>query len=45
MAGAFTLISKIDDRQIVKALDRLHVKAGRLAPAMKNIGNMVLRST
>lgn len=45
MAGAFTLISKIDDRQIVKALDRLHAKAGRLAPAFKNIGEVVLRST
>jgi len=45
MAGAFTLISKIDDREIVKALDRLHAKAGRMAPAMKNIGEVLLRST
>lgn len=45
MAGAFTIISKIDDREIVKALDRLHTKAGRMAPAMKNIGEVLLRST
>ncbi|MBU4274009.1 MAG: phage virion morphogenesis protein [Planctomycetes bacterium] len=45
MAGAFTLINKIDDREIVKALDRLHAKAGRMAPAMKNIGEVVLQST
>lgn len=45
MAGAFTIISKIDDREILKALDRLHAKAGRLAPAFKNIGEVVLRST
>ncbi|MDG4475430.1 phage virion morphogenesis protein [Thiovibrio frasassiensis] len=45
MAGAFTLISKIDDSQIVRALDRRHAKAGRLAPAFKNIGEVVLRST
>lgn len=45
MAGAFTIISKIDDREIVKALDRLHAKASRLAPAFKNIGEVLLRST
>lgn len=45
MAGAFTLISKIDDRQIVKALDRLHARADRMFPAMKNIGEVGVRST
>lgn len=45
MAGAFTLISKIDDREIVKALGRLHARADRLAPALKNIGEELLRST
>ena len=45
MAGAFTLISKIDDREVIKALDRLHAKARRLAPAFKNIGEVLLRST
>lgn len=45
MAGAFTITSKIDDREVVRALDRLHAKAGRMAPAMKNIGEVVLRST
>lgn len=35
MVGAFTITSKIDDRDIVAALDRLHAKVGRMAPAMK----------
>jgi phage virion morphogenesis protein len=45
MAGAFTLINKIDDREVVKTLDRLHAKAGRMAPAWKNIGEVLVRST
>ncbi|MDH5298670.1 MAG: phage virion morphogenesis protein [Desulfobulbaceae bacterium] len=45
MAGAFTCISKIDDREIIAALDRLRARGGRLAPAFKNIGEALLRST
>lgn len=45
MAGAFTVISTIDDREIVAALDRLRDKAGHLAPALKNIGEELLRTT
>lgn len=45
MAGAFTILSTINDREIIAALDRLHAKAGRLGPAFKNIGEELLRST
>ena len=45
MAGAFKVICRIDDREIIKAIDRLHAKARRLAPAFKNIGEALLRST
>ena len=46
MAGAsINIVSKIDDREVARALDRLHAKAGRMAPAFKNIGEALLRST
>jgi phage virion morphogenesis protein len=45
MAGAFTLISKIDDREIAAALDRLRDKSRNLRPALVNIGEELLRST
>ena len=45
MAEVFTIINKIDDRVIVVVFDRLHVRAGRLSLASKNIGEDLLRST
>ena len=45
MAGAFTVISRVDDREIIAALTRLGDKAQRLEPAWKNIGEALLRST
>jgi phage virion morphogenesis protein len=45
MAGAFTLIAKIDEREVVAALDRLRQRAERMAPAFKNIGEELQRST
>jgi phage virion morphogenesis protein len=45
MAGAFTVISRVDDREIMAALTRLSGKARRLSPAFKNIGEELLRST
>lgn len=45
MAGAFKIISRIDDREIIRALDRLQARARSLAPAFKNIGEVLLRST
>ena len=45
MSGAFTVIAKLDDREIMAALNRLSAKAKRLAPAFKNIGEELLRST
>lgn len=46
MAGAsFHILGKIDDREIVKALERLRRRAERMAPAFKNIGEALLQST
>ena len=45
MAGAFTVISRVNDREIVAALTRMSDKARRLSPAFKNIGEELLRST
>jgi len=45
MAGAFKVVSRIDNREIIAALDRLSAKAKRLGPAFKNIGEELLRST
>jgi len=45
MAGAFTVVAKIDDREIMAALDRMSRQARRLSPAWKNIGEALLRST
>ena len=46
MAGAaITLISKIDDRDIQRELQRLERKAGNLNPCLKNIGEHLVEST
>jgi phage virion morphogenesis protein len=45
MAGAFTIIAKIDDREILRALDRLHSKSANLQPCLKNIGEHLVKST
>ena len=46
MAGAaITLISKIDDRDIQRELQRLERKAGNLNPCLKNIGQYLVEST
>lgn len=46
MAGAsFNITAKLDERQIIKALDQLLERGSRLAPAFKNIGEELLRST
>ncbi len=44
MAGALIEI-EVDDSEIGQALDRLLAKTGNLAPAMKNIGEYLQRST
>ncbi|MEW6595659.1 MAG: phage virion morphogenesis protein [Thermodesulfobacteriota bacterium] len=46
MAGAsINIVSRIDDREVAKALERLHRRAERMAPAFKSIGEALLRST
>ena len=45
MAGAFTVISRVNDREIVAALTRLANKAKRLEPFFKNAGEEMVRST
>ncbi len=45
MAGAFKVICRIDDREVIRAIDRLQGRARRLGPAFKNIGEVLLRST
>jgi phage virion morphogenesis protein len=45
MAGAFTVIAKIQDRDIQRALQRLEKKAGDLHPCLKNIGEYLVEST
>lgn len=45
MAGTFTIIEKIDDREILRALDRLHSKSANLHPCLKNIGEHLVEST
>ena len=45
MAGAFTVISKIDDRDIRRELQRLEQRAGNLHPCLKNIGLYLVEST
>jgi len=45
MAGAFTIISKVDDRDIQRELQRLEKKAGNLNPCLKNIGQYLVEST
>lgn len=45
MAGAFQILAKVDDREIISALDKLKAKSGRMAPAFVNIGEELLRST
>lgn len=46
MAGAaFNIVAKLDEKEIIAALDRLRARGGRLAPVFKNIGEELLRST
>ncbi|MCL2790113.1 MAG: phage virion morphogenesis protein [Desulfobulbus sp.] len=46
MAGAAIEISvKVDDREILAALERLQAQSGRMASVFKNIGEHLLRST
>ena len=45
MAGAFTVISKIDDRAIQRELQRLEKRAGNLHPCLANIGQYLVEST
>ena len=45
MAGAFTVLSKIDDRAIQRELQRLEKKAGDLHPCLANIGEYLVEST
>jgi phage virion morphogenesis protein len=46
MAGtAISIVSKIDDREIMRELHRLGKKAGSLHPCLKNIGEYLVEST
>ena len=45
MAGAFTVISKIDDRAIQRKLQELEKKADNLHPCLKNIGEYLVDAT
>lgn len=45
MAGTFTIITRIDDREIQAKLQALEKKAGSLHPCLKNIGVHLVQST
>jgi phage virion morphogenesis protein len=46
MAGtAISIVSKIDDREIMREFQRLGKKAGSLHPCLKNIGEYLVEST
>ncbi|MDR2551444.1 MAG: phage virion morphogenesis protein [Desulfobulbus sp.] len=45
MAGAFQILARIDDREVMAALERLRAHTDRMAPVFKVIGESLLRST
>ncbi|GFO67889.1 hypothetical protein GMLC_14680 [Geomonas limicola] len=45
MAGTFTVIDRIDDRDIQRELQRLKKKSDNLHPCLKNIGEYEVEST